>query len=1679
MKTPEAVPSPSLSMRWRCLGAALALFCSLPLGRMLSASTLNLTPYVNPFIGTEACPSGNYGFTFTTGDVFPGADYPTGMFQWSPDTTSNLPGGYNYLDNTIKGFSVRHFSGRGISVYQDFPFMPYVGTVSASPATSTMYRAGYSHSNESASPGYYSVTLNSNIKVELTASMHTGAARFTFPSSTNSTIMVNSGGSVSGNSSNTGITIVPGSNEMTGYASANIGGPEAYTIYFVVMFDQPFASFGTWNGGTVNNGSTSSTGSQSGAFATFGTTVVNARAAISFVSLANAEANLAAENPAFNFSGTQAACNTAWNTVLNKVQVSGGTAAQMTEFYTALYHCFFHPNVFDDVNGQYMGMDKTVHTVTSGHTHQYEGISGWDQYRSGLPLRAIIAQNEANDVCQSLVNWGAQGGGGLPRWEQTYRNSNGMEGEGQSTEIAACYALGATHFDTASALSYMVNDLSVVGTTSDGNTVHGNLSNYLSLGFDPSNASNTLDLATADFAVAQFAKSLGDATDYNKFLAASGNWQNVFNSSSGYMQRRNSDGTWASGWSPSSSNGFTEGTSAQYTFDVPYNYAGLVSAMGGNAAVVSRLNTLFTQNNAGAANTAYDYVGNEPSEQNPWVYDFVGDPAGAQLQCNKLETELWTDLPSGIPGNDDGGAIDSLYIFAALGFYPEIPGVGGVVLGSPMFPSAVINLENGNTLTITGTNASPSNPYVQSMTLNGVSSSSLWIPINTLLSGATLDFTLGSSPSSWGTAPADAPPSFPSSGGGGGGTEAPFGGTPAVIPGTVQAENYDTGGQGLAYNVTSINGTDTGYRSDGVDLETTSDAGGGDDLGWTTGGQWFKYTVNVASAGIYTVSFRVAALSAVTGAFHLANSSGANLSGPVNVPATGGWQIWTTVTATVTLPAGQQVLTLDQDNGGWNLNDMVLATSGGDVATPAFSPGGGTYSSAQLVIINDSTSGATIRYTTDGSTPSETSGTVYSGSISIGTTTTLNAIAYESGMTDSSVASAIYTINISSLPPPVISSAGTTSGTVGSAFSYQITASHSPTSYGATGLPAGLSVNASTGLISGTPSAPGTSSVALSATNASGTGNQALTLTVTQTQQAANPWELVGAADFNGDGKPDLIWQNTASGQRAIWLMNGTTYLSSVSLGTVATDWDIVGAADFNGDGKPDLIWQNIVNGQRAIWLMNGTTYVSSVSLGTVTSDWQIAGAADFNKNGNSDLIWQNTKNGQRAIWLMNGATYVSSVSLGTVTTDWDIVGAADFNGDGNSDLIWQNTLNGQRAFWLMNGTTYVSSVAYTLGLPQLIAPSFNPAGGTYTSAQNVTISDATSSVSIRYTTDGSTPSETNGTLYSGPVNIGSTTTLQAIAYANGYSDSPVASASYTVGSTITGNFWVAGSTIPTATKVLTLKFLNRTNGAYPDSQVYWSFQNGSINELHTIAEQGTYDMPANSSGRLYMGLGAPPNGANPNAYWDFIEFTIGPTQFNGNTTRVDAFGLKIAMRLHCADGYDVSVGENLATFQESRTATFNRFKAAVPAEFQNCAIIEAPYRIVEPGAAGFNAGGQYATYYDSYINQIWANNGITIPKPGPNGSGLGAYPDLSAAIFRHVGAAAGSFNADGSRRDPNMWNDSSTFYTAAPAHYYAKFWHDNAINGKAYGFPYDDVGGYSSYISHSNPQWLQIAVGF
>ncbi|MDR3033935.1 MAG: beta-1,3-glucanase family protein [Kitasatospora sp.] len=270
--------------------------------------------------------------------------------------------------------------------------------------------------------------------------------------------------------------------------------------------------------------------------------------------------------------------------------------------------------------------------------------------------------------------------------------------------------------------------------------------------------------------------------------------------------------------------------------------------------------------------------------------------------------------------------------------------------------------------------------------------------------------------------------------------------------------------------------------------------------------------------------------------------------------------------------------------------------------------------------------------------------------------------------------------------------------------------------------------------------------------------------------------------------------------------------------------------------------------------------------------------------------------------------------------------------------------------------------------------------------------------------------------------------------------------------------FWGDTGSIPAAKNVLTVKVLNRTNGAYPDSQVYWSF-NGQV---HSIAEQPYLDMPANSSGRMYFYLGSPNS-----QYADFIEFTVGPNVFNGNTTRVDAWALPLAMRLHSADGYDVQVGDAQSVFNESRTQLFQDFANAVPPEFKVLAQTEAPYRIIAPGSdPSFRTGGVNADYFTAYASSVGVNES-TSNIFGCAGS-MAADPGMCSALNRHVATLPQS-----------QWSDPTKYYAAGPANYYAKFWHDRAIDSLAYGFPYDDYAGQSSSVSHENPQWLEVAVGY
>ncbi len=714
----------------------------------------NLSPvqYVDPLIGTWAQPQDLALGGFAGGNLFPGASYPHGMVQWSPDNAST-PGGYRYNESFMRGFSLTHFSGRGCNAYEDFPFMPTVGKIGTSPATTAAYAAHYSHDNEVATPGYYRVLLDEkNIQVALTVTARTGFGQFTYPSSKEAALLINAGGSATGDvRDGTGVQII-GDNEVVGSAHSGsfCGQDNTYKVYFAAVFDTHFSSSGTWNKATVTPGSRKSDGMHAGAFLYFDTTgkrTVQVKVGISFVSIANARANLQQENPGWDFQAVRSQAQAAWSERLGQIAISGGTGNQKTIFYTALYHTLFHPNIFSDVNGQYMGFDDKVHTAR-GYT-QYENYPGWDMYRSLIGLLALLEPRETGEMMQSLVADAQQGGGALPRWEVANDNSGGMVGDSMDVLFATSYALGVRNFDAEAALRAMVQGASNPAALAGKYHPREGLGAYLKLGYVPTSipgsASITLEYATDDYAIAQLALALGHEDLYATYLLRSQNWEHLFDPASGYITPRTPSGTFLASFTPTSGKGFVEGDSAQYTWMVPHDLHRLFAMMGGDVRALQRLDTHFKRLNAGAA-SQYAFLGNEPEFAAPWEYDFAGAPYRTQDVVRRIETQLFSLSPGGLPGNDDGGAMSSWYVFAALGFYPEQPGKAAFVLGSPLFPSVTIHLSNGHDLHIIGRGAAENAPYVQRLSINGKEYNSALLPLQEIKDGATLQFDLGGTP---------------------------------------------------------------------------------------------------------------------------------------------------------------------------------------------------------------------------------------------------------------------------------------------------------------------------------------------------------------------------------------------------------------------------------------------------------------------------------------------------------------------------------------------------------------------------------------------------------------------------------------------------------------------------------------------------------------------------------------------------------------------------------------------------------------------------------------------------------------------------------------------------------------------------------------------------------------------
>jgi predicted alpha-1,2-mannosidase len=704
--------------------------------------------------------------TWTTGggNTFPGADVPFGMVQWSPDTmpSRSAGGGYSFGDTSTTGYSLTHISGPGCGAAEDVPMLPITGALPAGDPNGVM--TAFTNTGEVAQAGYYSAQTNqpNTITSEFTATAHSAMGRFTYPAGTQAGFLIKLHDSQNGEFA-ASTAQIPNSTEVSGSETSghfcgevmNDGQRQEYTVHFDITFDHPFSSSKVIN---------RADGTPTAVYLTFdttSTTVVQAKLGISYVSDDNARLNWQTENSGWDFGGVKSAAQDAWNKVLGRIQVSGGSVAQTQQFYSNLYKAFIQPNITSDVNGQYIGADMKPHTVGGRQHDQYGVFSGWDTFHSLSQLQAMLDPGPAGDQAQSLLNYYSQDGI-LQQWGYLHLNNYVMVGDPAQSIIADYYAFGARGFDTATALKDMLAQATTVNDVRPGEALEAKY------GYLPEDARygccnphgyvpTLLEYDSQDLALSFFARALGDSKDADMLQARANNWQNTFNLSNNLLNGRNTDGSFVPGVTPTSTTRYVEGTAYEYLWNVPNNYAALFSLLGGKATVVPALREFLSQPDASGMHAL---LTNEFGFGEQYALNYAQDPAGTQQAVNNIRNTMYKPGPSGLPDNDDLGANSSAFVWEMLGMYPENSGTDTLVFNGPGFPHIGISLPNGRTITINAPGASPSTFYVQNLKLNGSPYHKLSVPFSALACGATLDWTLGTSPSTWGTAPQDAPPSY-------------------------------------------------------------------------------------------------------------------------------------------------------------------------------------------------------------------------------------------------------------------------------------------------------------------------------------------------------------------------------------------------------------------------------------------------------------------------------------------------------------------------------------------------------------------------------------------------------------------------------------------------------------------------------------------------------------------------------------------------------------------------------------------------------------------------------------------------------------------------------------------------------------------------------------------------------
>ena len=732
----------------------ICLFALVLFSFRLSAQEKDLVKYVNTLQGTNS----SWGLSY--GNTYPTIGLPFGMHFWSAQTGKNGDGWkYQYTAKTIRGFQQVHQCSPWMNDYAVFSLMPVSGKLVVNEDDRQL---GFSHENEIAKPHYYKVKLDKGITTEISPVERGAHMKFTFPQSEAFLVF-------DGYVKNSSVKIIPEEKKIVGWVNNGRFVPSNFRSYFVMTFDQPFVSYGTWENkeGKISKGNKSDEGEGKGAYIEFKKgTVVQVKIASSYISPEQAELNLSRELGAHKkFEHTKDAAFKRWNTLLNRVVVEGDNEDDKATFYS----CLFRANLFSRQFFEYNSDNKPYYfSPYDGKVHDgymYTDNGFWDTFRAQFPLSNILHPAQQGRYMQALLN-AQKECGWLPSWSNP-AETGGMVGNHSISLLADAWAKGIRTFDPEKALEAYLHEVTNKGPWGGANGREG-YKEYFNLGFVPypeyhESTAKTLEYAYDDFCAWQLAKSTGNTFYQQVFERQMFNYKNVFDSTINFMRGRMKNGLWLPNFDPIEWGGpFTEGNAWQYSWSVFHDIQGLVNLMGGEKAVASKLDSLFTipsdykVGTYGAtihemkemvlANMGQYAHGNQPVQHAAYLYNYIGQPWKTQKKVREVMKKLYNATENGFPGDEDQGATSSWYVLSALGIYSVCPGTDQYVIGSPLFKKATVTLENGKKFVIEAPNNNDQNVYIRSAKLNNKDYTHNWITYKDIIDGGTLRFEMDNKP---------------------------------------------------------------------------------------------------------------------------------------------------------------------------------------------------------------------------------------------------------------------------------------------------------------------------------------------------------------------------------------------------------------------------------------------------------------------------------------------------------------------------------------------------------------------------------------------------------------------------------------------------------------------------------------------------------------------------------------------------------------------------------------------------------------------------------------------------------------------------------------------------------------------------------------------------------------------